>query len=135
MADARITINCEDNAEQGTTIRVIAEKDYTLIFTEAFLSTEKPLGVHLIDKEVISGEEAGKSGSKQILSNLTELISNGLKTKGRIFTQTEVNLKSQIVDYPIIRKFEEIVGVEFDWSKFHNRREFKTYFWSWINKQ
>lgn len=135
MADARITINCEDNAEQGTTIRVIAEKDYTLIFTEAFLSTEKPLGVHLIDKEVISGEEAGKSGSKQILSNLTELISNGLKTKGRIFTQTEVNLKSQIVDYPIIRKFEEIVGVEFDWSKFHNRREFKSYFWNWINKQ
>lgn len=47
MADTRITINCEDIAEYGTEISLTAERDYKPIFTEAFLSTEKPLGVHL----------------------------------------------------------------------------------------
>ena len=47
MTDTRITINCEDIAEYGTKISLTAERDYKPIFTEAFLSTEKPLGVHL----------------------------------------------------------------------------------------
>ena len=41
MEDTRITINGEDY----TIIKVTAERDYKPIFTEAFLSTEKPLGV------------------------------------------------------------------------------------------
>lgn len=56
MADTRITINCEDIAEYGTEISLTAERDYKPIFTEAFLSTEKPLGVHLIDRKVINGK-------------------------------------------------------------------------------
>lgn len=51
MADTRITINCEDIAEYGTAISLTAERDYKPIFTEAFLSTEKPLGVHLYRTE------------------------------------------------------------------------------------
>lgn len=134
MADTRITINCEDIAEYGTEISLTAERDYKPIFTEAFLSTEKPLGVHLIDRKVINGEMPGKPGAEQVLSNLLELICKGIKTDGRAYTQSEIDLKSQIKDLPIIEKFQEIIGIEFDWSKFHNRREFKEYFWNWINK-
>ena len=47
MADTRITINCEDHGEDCTISKVTAERDYKPIFTEAFYSTEKPLGVHL----------------------------------------------------------------------------------------
>ena len=134
MADTRITINCEDHGEDCTIIKVTAERDYKPIFTEAFYSTEKPLGVHLIERKVINGEMPGKAGSEQVLSNLTELIRNSLKMRARVFTQEELDLKSQIKDLPIIEKFQEIIGYEFDWSKFRNRREFKEYFWNWINK-
>lgn len=134
MADTKITINCEDIAEDGTEISLTAERDYKPIFTEAFLSTEKPLGVHLIEKKVINGEMPGKPGAEQILSNLLELIRNGIKTDGKAYTQSELDLKSQIKDFPIIEKFQEIIGYEFDWSKFRNRREFRTYFMKLINE-
>lgn len=134
MTDTRITINCDVIAEYGTKISLTAERDYKPIFTEAFLSTEKPLGIHLIDRKVINGEMPGKPGAEQVLSNLLELIRKGIKTDGKAYTQSEIDLKSQIKDFPIIEKFQEIIGYEFDWSKFRNRREFKTYFMKLINE-
>lgn len=134
MTDTRITINCEDIAEYGTKISLTAERDYKPIFTEAFLSTEKPLGVPSIDRKVINGEMPGKPGAEQVLSNLLELIRTGIKTDGKAYTQSEIDLKSQIKDFPIIEKFQEIIGYEFDWSKFRNRREFRTYFMKLINE-
>ena len=134
MADTKITIVCEEGEDHTTDISLTAERNYTPIFTEAFSTQEKPLGIHLIEKKDILSENAAKSGAKQILSNLTELIRNSLKMRAWVFTQEELDLKSQITDYPIIKRFEEMAGIEFDWSKFHNRREFKEYFWNWINK-
>ena len=58
-----------------------------------------------------------------------------MKIDGKAYTQNEINLKSQILDFPIIEKFQEIVGIEFDWSKFHNRREFKQYFLELMKKR
>lgn len=134
MTDTKITIVCKEGEDRITDISFTAERNYTLIFTEAFSTQEKPLGIHLIEKKDILSENAAKSGAKQILSNLTELIRNSLKMEARIFTQEELDLKSQITDYPIIKRFEEITGIEFDWNKFHNRREFKEYFWKLINE-
>lgn len=134
MTDTKITIICKEGEDHITDISFTAERNYTPIFTEAFLSTEKPLGVHLIERKVINGEMHGKPGAEQVLSNLLELICKGIKTDGKAYTQSEIDLKSQIKDLPIIEKFQEIIGCEFDWSKFRNRREFKEYFWNWINK-
>lgn len=134
MTDTKITIVCKEGEDHITDISLTAERNYTPIFTEAFSTQEKPLSVYLIkDKDILS-ENAAKSGAKQILSNLTELIRNSLKMRARVFTQEELDLKSQITDYPIIKRFEEIAGIEFDWSKFRNRREFKEYFCKLINK-
>lgn len=134
MTDTKITIVCKENEDHITDISFTAERNYTPIFTEAFYSTEKPLGVHLIDRKVINGEMPGKPGAEQVLSNLLELTRKGIKTDGKAYTQSEIDLKSQIKDLPIIEKFQEIIGIEFDWSKFHNRREFKEYFWKLINE-
>lgn len=134
MADTKITIIYKENEAHITDISFTAERNYTPIFTEAFYSTEKPLGVHLIDRKVINGEMPGKPGAEQVLSNLLELTRKGIKTDGKAYTQSEIDLKSQIKDLPIIEKFQEIIGIEFDWSKFHNRREFKEYFWKLINE-
>ena len=109
MADTRITFNCEDHGEDCTIIKVTAERDYKPIFTEAFLSTEKPLGIHLIiERKVINGEMPGKPATEQVLSNLIELISKGIKTDGKAYTQSEIDLKSQIKDLPIIEKLQDI---------------------------
>lgn len=127
MTDTKITIVCREGEDHITDISLTAERNYTPIFTEAFSTQEKPLSVYLIkDKDILS-ENAAKSGAEQILSNLTELIRNSLKMRARVFTQEELDLKSQITDYPILKRFEEIADIEFDWSKFNNRREFREY--------
>lgn len=133
MTDTKITIICKEGEDHVTNISFTAERNYTPIFTEAFSSLEKPLGTHLIGEKDILNENADKSGAEQILSNLAELIRNSLKMEARIFTQEELDLKSQITDYPIIKRFEEIVGIKFDWNRFHNRREFRAYIKSLLN--
>ena len=128
MTDTKITIVCKEGEDHITDVSLTAERNYTPIFTEAFSTQELPLSVHLIEKKDILSENAAKSGAEQILSNLTELIHNSLKMRARVFTQEELDLKSQITDYPILKRFEKIAGIEFDWSKFNNRREFRAYF-------
>ena len=134
MTATKITIVCEEGEDHTTDISLTAERNYTPIFTEAFSTQEKPLSVYLIKDKDILNENAAKSDAEQILSNLTELIRNSLKMRAWVFTQEELDLKPQITDYPIIKRFEEMAGIEFDWSKFHNRREFKEYFWKLINE-
>lgn len=128
MTDTKITIVCKEGEDHITDISLTAERNYTPIFTEAFSTQEKPLSVYLIKDKDILNENAAKSGAEQILSNLTELIRNSQKMRARVFTQEELDLKSQITDYPIIKRFEEIAGIEFDWNRFNNRREFREYF-------
>ena len=76
----------------------------------------------------ISGEVACNSATSTLLKYLTNIISNGVKTKGHIFTEKELNLKFPFVDLIAIERFEEITGIKFDHSKFNNRREFQEYF-------
>ena len=102
MTDTKITIVCKEGEDHITDISLTAERNYTPCFTEAFSTQELPLSVHLIEKKDILSENAAKSGAEQILSNLTELIHNSLKMRARVFTQEELDLKSQITDYPII---------------------------------
>lgn len=133
MANTKITIVCEEGEDYITDISFTAERNYIPFFTEAFSGLEKPLGIHLIEKKDILSENAAKSGAEQILSNLTELIHNSQKMRTRVFTQEELDLKSQITDYPILKRFEKIAGIEFDWNRFHNRREFRAYIKSLLN--
>lgn len=126
--DIKITITCCEEQDTTTAINVLAEQNYTPIFKEVFVSSEKPLSPRLIDRKIISAETIGKPGSEQILSSVLQSIRAGIKIDGKAFTQNENDLKSQITDFPIIEKFQKIIGIEFDWSKFHNRREFREYF-------
>ena len=128
MKETRIIINSTENAE----IKITAEQNFNPLFSETFLSVDKPLALHLIDKETISGEDACKSASTTILSNLLGIIQKADKDSSYIFTQKELDLKSEFIDLPRIEQFEEIAGVKFDHSKFHNRREFQSYFKKWL---
>lgn len=113
-------------------VKITAEQNFNPLFSETFLSVDKPLALHLIDKETISGEDACKSASTAILSNLLGIVLKANKDSSHIFTQKELDLKSEFIDLPRIEQFEEIAGVKFDHSKFHNRREFRAYFKKWL---
>lgn len=59
----------------------------------------------------------------------------GLKILARMFTQEKLDLKSEIIDYPILKKFEEVSGIEIDWNKLLNRREFRAYIRNPLNME
>lgn len=126
--DIKITITCSKEQDETTAINVLAEQNYTPIFKEAFVSNDKLLPPRFIDRKIISAETIGKPGSEQILSSILQAMKNGIKVEGKMFTQNENDLKSQITDFPIIEKFQKIADIEFDWRKFNNRREFREYF-------
>lgn len=74
MTDTKITIVCREGEDHITDISLTAERNYTPIFTEAFSTQEKPLGIHLIEKKDILSENAAKvvqSKSYLILQNLS----------------------------------------------------------------
>lgn len=74
MTDTKITIVCREGEDHITDISLTAERNYTPIFTEAFSTQEKPLGIHLIEKKDILSENAAKvvqSKSYLILLNLS----------------------------------------------------------------
>lgn len=83
----------------------------------------------------ISGEVAYNSATSTLLKHLLNIIGNGVKTKGHIFTEKELNLKFPFVDLIAIERFEEITGIKFDESKFKNRKEFQEYFAKWLDSQ
>ena len=47
MTDTKITVVCEEGEDHITDISLTAERNYTPIFTEAFSTQEKPLGIPL----------------------------------------------------------------------------------------
>ena len=70
------------------------------------------------------GENAGKSATIVFLTQLIEIIRKSDKTRGRIVSEQDYNIKFQLMDLIVIRKF---AGFEFDGRKFRNRREFRMF--------
>lgn len=54
MTDTKITIVCKEGEDHITDISLTAERNYTPIFTEAFSTHEKPLGIHLLKRKIYS---------------------------------------------------------------------------------
>lgn len=147
MNQSSITISWKENSNGGYDIQVYGERKYALYFVEALLSVEKPLGVHFITEKDANGESAENSSTVALLSNLIRIIRTSYKTKGKLITKREQDLKFPFTDLIIIKKFAEIAGIKFDEQKFQNRREFQEYFktllkedkrkagWRWKNQK
>lgn len=128
MNQSGITISWEENSDGGYDIHVDGERKYALYFVESFLTVEKPSSVHFITEKQANGESAEDSATVALLSNLLRIIRTSYKTKGRLITERERDLKFPFTDLIIIKKFAEIAGIKFDEQKFQNRREFQEYF-------
>ncbi len=135
MDESRIIIDWNEQGDGSYDIRVVGYRNFKRHFSEAFYSIEKPLSVLSVSDSSISGEVACNSATSTLLKHLMKIISNGVKTKGQIFTEKELNLKFPFVDLIAIERFEEIIGIKFDHSKFNNRAEFQEYFAKWLDSQ
>ena len=135
MDESRIIIDWNEQGDDSYEIEVVGYRNFKQYFSEAFYSIEKPLSVLSVSDSSISGEVACNSATITLLKHLMNIISNGVKTKGHIFTEKELNLKFPFVDLIAIERFEEITGIKFDHSKFNNRREFQEYFQKWLKEE
>lgn len=134
MDESRIIIDWNEQGDGSYDINVVGYRNFKQHFSEAFYSIERPMSVLSVSDSSISGEVACNSATITLLKHLMKIIDNGVKTKGHIFTEKELNLKFPFVDLIAIERFEEIAGVKFDESKFTNRKEFQEYFQKWLEE-
>ena len=135
MDESRIIIDWKEQGDDSYDIEVTGYRNFKQHFSEAFYSIEKPLSVLSVSDSSISGEVACNSATSTLLKHLMKIIGNGVKTKGHIFTEKELNLKFPFVDLIAIERFEQITGLRFDHSKFNNLKEFQEYFAKWFESQ
>ncbi len=134
MNESRIIIDWKEQGDDSYDISVIGYRNFKQHFSEAFYSIERPISVLSVSDSSISGEVACNSATSTLLKHLMKIISNGVKTKGHIFTEKELNLKFPFVDLLVIERFEQITGLKFDHSKFNNLKEFQEYFSKWLKE-
>ena len=126
MAIVHITL--EQVEEEGVTkINVEARRNDRYCFYESFTTEEKPVDVHLFTNKEISEEQAYKSVSVEVLTQLLEEIIGGKKIFAKKPNEIEEAIRFSL-DLPIIKAFERLVNANFDYSKFKTLREFQSYY-------
>lgn len=113
MDESRIIIDWNEQGDGSYDINVVGYRNFKQHFSEAFYSIERPMSVLSVSDSSISGEVACNSATITLLKHLLNIIGNGVKTKGHIFTEKELNLKFPFVDLIAIERFEEITGIKF----------------------
>lgn len=132
MNESSITIRWEKNSDNCTDISVNGDIDYQTYFRESFLSLDSLPTLYDVGEDKTKSESAVKSATISLLTQLIDIIGNSNKTIGQIVSEKERDTKFPFTDLIVIRKFAQIVGIDFDERRFRNRREFRMYFQSLI---
>lgn len=128
MNESKLTIRWIRNDDGCTDILVCGEVNSIARFKEAFTSLDNPIPIYDIHEDKAESESGTNSATTTLLSNLRDIIYKSIKTDGYLVSEKERNKTFIFSDLIAIRKFAEIAGIEFDESKFSNRREFQWYF-------
>lgn len=128
MNKSKLTIRWMRNDDGCTDISVCGEVNSIARFKEAFTSLDNPIPIYDIHEDKAESESGANSATTTLLSNLRDIIYKSIKTDGHLVSEKERNKTFIFSDLIAIRKFAEIAGIEFDESKFSNRREFQWYF-------
>lgn len=126
MAIVHITLE-QVEEESVTKINVEARRNDRYCFYESFTTEEKPVDVHLFTDKEISEEQAYKSVSVEVLTRLLEEIIGGKKTFAKKPNEIEEAIRFSL-DLPVIKAFERLANVKFDYTKFKTLREFQSYY-------
>ena len=89
MDESRIIIDWNEQGDGSYDINVVGYRNFKQHFSEAFCSIERPMSVLSVSDSSISGEVACNSATSTLLKHLLNIIGNGVKTKGHIFTEKE----------------------------------------------
>lgn len=134
MSMAIVHITLEQVEEEGITkINVEARRNDRYCFYESFTTEEKPVDVHLFTDKEISEEQAYKSVSVEVLTRLLEEIIGGKKIYSKKPNEIEEAIRFSL-DLPVIKAFERLANVKFDYTKFKTLREFQVYYRNLMNK-
>ena len=134
MSMAIVNITLEQIDDEGVTkINVEARRNDRYCFYESFTTEEKPVDVHLFTDKEISEEQAYKSVSVEVLTRLLEEIIGGKKIYGKKPNEIEEAIRFSL-DLPVIKAFERLANVKFDYTKFKTLREFQVYYRNLMNK-
>lgn len=134
MSMAIVHITLGQVEEEGITkINVEARRNDRYCFYESFTTEEKPVDVHLFTDKEISEEQAYKSVSVEVLTRLLEEIIGGKKIYGKKPNEIEEAIRFSL-DLPVIKAFERLANVKFDYTKFKTLREFQVYYRNLMNK-
>lgn len=106
-------------------IKVLASQNGLPVFSEEFKSKDKPFGVHLYSSKDVESYDTAHSASLASISALASTISRSVKTSGKVIEDESYDLWR--VNH-IIREFERLVNVRFDYNRFKTIREFQQYF-------
>lgn len=128
MDRAIVNITLKQVEEEGVTkINVEARRNDRYCFYESFTTEEKPVDVHLFTDKEINEEQAYKSVSVEVLTRLLEEIIGGKKTFAKKPNEIDEAIRFSL-DLPVIKAFEHIANVKFDYNKFKTLREFQSYY-------
>lgn len=122
-----VNVSIEQVADSGniSEIKVLASRNGLPVFSEEFKSEEKPLGVHLYQSRDIESYDTEHSASLASISALAATISRSVKTSGKVISEDSDDLWR--VKH-VIREFEKLANVRFDYNRFKSVREFQQYF-------
>lgn len=127
----RTTITIEQVEESDNTrrITVSGNKNGYSFFYESFEArNDKPLDISIIDSQKVESHNPFDSASRKSLQKLLADINTSRKTDGRYVGTKETDIKFPILGMNVIRNFEKLANVEFDYSKLRTAEEFQRYF-------
>lgn len=120
-----VSIEQVADKEGVSEIKVMASRNGLPVFSEGFKSEDKLLGVHLYRSKDIESYDTEHSASLASISALAATISHSVKTSGKVMLEDNDDLWR--VKH-VIREFEKLANVRFDYSRFKSVREFQQYF-------
>lgn len=124
-----ITIEQVEESDDTRRITVSGNKNGYSFFYESFEArNDKPLDISTIDSQKVENHNPFNSASRKSLQKLLADINTSQKTDGRYIGTKEADIKFPILGMNVIRNFEKLANVEFDYSKFRTTEEFQRYF-------
>ena len=124
-----ITIEQVEDSDGTRRITVSGNKNGYSFFYESFEATsDKPLDISTVDSQKVENHNPFDSASRKSLQKLLADINTSRKTDGRYIGTKETDIKFPILGMNVIRNFEKLANVKFDYDRFKTVEEFQCYF-------
>ena len=128
MKRTLITIEQMEYDDDRHEITISGEVDGYLKFFETFdTSKQQPIKIFEVTRKDIDSYKTNECATPKFLLRIFNLLMKSKKTDGRMIDENESNLKFPFSSQAVIRNFERLAKIKFDYSKFHSLKQFQDY--------